>query len=291
MLYDYTPAFQKSHTKAPINSAFYQITVSVHKVEQEQPDKNSQKEKFLFNSNFSSFKMKLAAITTLLPLSFADFAAMEKQFNAANNQSSSPAGFRSATNFNTFANIAFSSFHEYGCWCYLDGQPVNGKSNPVNAIDGFCKSLADGYACASMDESPNACNAWEVSYVGASTGSLGQNLIDQCNANNADTCAQKACIVEGNFIAELQNLMTVGNVDLELSTYQHSQGFNVDSQCTINRKPPSDKQCCGEYPNRFPYRTSSEGDGVVNRACCNGKTYDSNNMICCSDGSIQLVCM
>ena len=220
--------------------------------------------------------MKLAALTALFPLSFADFAAMEKQFNAALNQTQ-PGNFRSATNFGTFANLAFASFHEYGCWCYLSGQPVNGKSNPVNEIDAHCKLLADGYACASMDET-STCNAWEVNYTPAATGALGQTLIDECNANNADTCAQKACIVEGNFIAELQTMMTLGNVDLALSTYQHAQGFNVDSQCTINRKPPSDKECCGEYPNRFPYRTSSEGDGTINRACCNGKTYDSNNI-------------
>ena len=108
-------------------------------------------------------------LAALLPFSaFADFANMEQQFQTKANVSQLTqlqGGFRSATNFGTgFTATLLSSFHEYGCWCYLDGQPVNGKSSPVNAIDAHCKALADGYACASMDET-DACNAWEAAYT------------------------------------------------------------------------------------------------------------------------------
>lgn len=233
----------------------------------------------------------MKVLATILPLTtFADFAAMQDHFNTKANLSQSNQGFRSATNFGTgFTATLLSSFHEYGCWCYLDGQPVAGKSQPVNAIDMHCKSLADGYACASMDEAPNACNAWEVSYV-VNSGLTGQALTDDCMAQNTDTCAQKACIVESHFIDEMTAIAFDQSYDSELGTYSHSSGFTPDSSCTINRKPPSDKLCCGDYPDRFPYRTSSEGDGVVNRACCVNKTYDSDNMVCCNDGSIQIVC-
>ena len=76
-----------------------------------------------------------------------------------------------------------------------------------------------------------------------------------------------------------------------VALYSHAAGnFDSDASCTINRNAPSEKQCCGTYPGRFPYRTSSAGDGVVDRGCCVDKTYASNNMECCDDGSVMLSC-
>lgn len=232
-------------------------------------------------------------LAALLPFSaFADFANMEQQFQTKANVSQLTqlqGGFRSATNFGTgFTATLLSSFHEYGCWCYLDGQPVNGKSSPVNAIDAHCKALADGYACASMDET-DACNAWEAAYT-VNSGLTGQALMDNCMAQNADSCSQKACKIESHFIDEMTAIAFDQSYDSEIPVYGHGNGFVPDTSCTINRKPPSAKLCCGDYPLRFPFRTSSEGDGVVNRACCVDKTYDSDNMICCTDGSINIVC-
>jgi len=247
-------------------------------------------------SNFPTFeKQKVSTSTmkflaTLLPISaFADFANMEQQFQAKANVSQSSQFSRSATNFGTgFTSTILSSFHEYGCWCYFDGRPVAGKSSPVNAIDSHCKALADGYACAAMDES-TTCNAWEESYT-VNSGLTGQALMDDCMAQNVGTCAQIACKVESHFIDEMTAIAFDQSIDSEIPVYGHANGFVPATSCTINRKPASDKLCCGDYPLRFPFRTSSEGDGVVNRACCVNKTYDSDNMICCTDGSINIVC-
>ena len=70
--------------------------------------------------------------------------------------------------------------------------------------------------------------------------------------------------------------------------YHNVKGyFDHASQCYAggNAGPRTIDQCCGEYPNRFPF--SSENG---NRGCCNGKTFDSANLMCCSDGTIQVQC-
>ena len=63
--------------------------------------------------------------------------------------------------------------------------------------------------------------------------------------------------------------------------------FDHTSKCYAggNAGPRTIDECCGEYPNRFPF--SSEGG---NRGCCGGKTFDSGNLMCCSDGTIQVQC-
>ena len=40
---------------------------------------------------------------------------------------------------------AIQNLDEYGCWCYFYDNVGRGKSQPVDEIDGFCKTLAEGY--------------------------------------------------------------------------------------------------------------------------------------------------
>ena len=52
--------------------------------------------------------------------------------------------------------------------------------------------------------------------------------------------------------------------------------------------PAETKQCCGAYPERFPYKVSA-------KSCCSsvatneGKTYDSTTHVCCDDGSTTAI--
>ena len=43
--------------------------------------------------------------------------------------------------------------------------------------------------------------------------------------------------------------------------------------------------CCGMYPLRFPFHSDNG-----NRGCCNGKTYDTSQLICCNDGRVDISC-
>lgn len=69
-------------------------------------------------------------------------------------------------------------------------------------------------------------------------------------------------------------------------------GFDQEGECKSEcaggncggNGGPTEKQCCGTIPNRFPYKMSDS------RKCCEGKTYDANLYQCCQDGSVALTC-
>merc|ERR1739848_211350 len=91
----------------------------------------------------------------------------------------------------------FENIDGYGCWCYFNEDHGKGKSQPVNEMDGFCKTLALGYDCAMIDsqaEGGDFCVPWEVSYIGANVG-FG-DVVQQCLDRNTDNCAQRACMIE-----------------------------------------------------------------------------------------------
>merc|ERR1712084_50855 len=43
-------------------------------------------------------------------------------------------------------------------------------------------------------------------------------------------------------------------------------------------------QCCGAYPNRFPYKTNNGA-----RGCCSGATYATALLECCPNGSTAVI--
>ena len=62
-----------------------------------------------------------------------------------------------------------------------------------------------------------------------------------------------------------------------------NQGFDPSTQCKASGQGEGQSavvdQCCGATPNRFPFYSDNG-----NRACCNGKTYNSAALVCCSHG-------
>ena len=71
---------------------------------------------------------------------------------------------------------------------------------------------------------------------------------------------------------------------LERTVY--SNGFDPDQGCPVlGTGRVSDIECCGHYPDRFPYK-------VVNgqRACCLDKTYAVDIMQCCDDNTVHFLC-
>ena len=44
-------------------------------------------------------------------------------------------------------------------------------------------------------------------------------------------------------------------------------------------------QCCGTYPDRFPFYSYDN-----TRGCCAGKTYDKDTLQCCEGGNVAVVC-
>jgi hypothetical protein len=180
------------------------------------------------------------------------------------------------------SQATIDQLNEYGCWCYFDEDHGRGKGNPIDAIDEMCKVLADGYECAMRDaeDEGTTCIPWEVDYTSA-VGGTGLTIAEECAQSNVDSnCAARACTVEGSFIANLLDAFISGNSIND--DHKHSNGFDIAVGCPVKKSGggPSNKQCCGNYPDRFPYKTAG-GD----RQCCGSRTYNSLTLKCCDPDS------
>jgi len=175
-----------------------------------------------------------------------------------------------------------SNMNEYGCWCYFGDDHGRGKGSPQDAIDEMCKVLADGYECAMRDaeEEGTTCVPWEVEYTSALGGS-GLGIVDECaQVNSGSNCAARACAIEGAFVANLLDVFISGNgIDQAM---KHSNGFDQPTTCATKKNGggPTNKACCGNYPDRFPFKTVG-GD----RKCCGTRTYNSLTLKCCDADS------
>jgi len=175
-----------------------------------------------------------------------------------------------------------NGLNEYGCWCYFYEDHGRGKGQPVDAIDEMCKILHDGYECAMRDaeDEGTTCVPWEVTYVSAVGGS-GLSIAEECSSvNSGNNCAARACTVEGTFVANLLDVfLNGGSIN---NDNRHSNGFDVAASCATKKNGggPSNKACCGNYPDRFPFKTIG-GD----RQCCGTRTYNALTLKCCDADS------
>jgi len=158
------------------------------------------------------------------------------------------------------------------CWCHFDDDHGAGKGLPLNGLDEACKSLHDCYECAMRDgEDENSpCVPWEVDYVSA-TGGTTESLYEACQRENDNNCASRACACEGQFVDSLLAFFIVDGGSIDQCPF--------NAECPVNRiKPPSPKECCGHYPDRYPFKTAN-GD----RACCGQRTYSTLTLECCDE--------
>jgi len=186
----------------------------------------------------------------------------------------------------------------YGCWCFFDeeGLAVHnmGAGHPVNDVDQMCKSLFDGYTCSTIDsEDKNdveVCEPWNVEYVSGFDGAFGffgteEQLALACEQRNggSDTCAYQGCVIEGSFVYDIILEVTInGYYDL---SKKHANGFDHAAECPHSEGGQGRRECCGAYPNRFPYSTKRGS-----HSCCGQSVFDVNMFTCCSDFTVQFVC-
>lgn len=211
------------------------------------------------------------AISALFAVAFADIAQMGDDFD----KNSGDRGFGSMSG-------TVAAINGLGCWCFLGDYHGQGKGTPLNPIDELCKSLHNGYECAMRDAEDEgaSCTPWEVTYNSA-VGGITTSLTDGCTAaNNGNNCAIRACILEGTFVEGLLDFFVLQNGSISV--------FQAPFNCPVNNVGgPSPKQCCGTYPDRFPYKTNN-GD----RGCCGQRTYNTQTLTCCdeSTSSVKFNC-
>merc|ERR1712066_151542 len=210
--------------------------------------------------NFIRKMMFKFALSSLVALAAADKDSIDRQLLGLVRNSS----LRAFTG--NIAN-AVNSLDEYGCWCYFYDNVGRGKGTPVDEIDGFCKTLGDGYQCAILDSEAagESCVPWEVAY-------------------NPGTGAG-----EGQFVDSLFAFLLSGS-QIDYQTYGHTNGFDPSHNEGCPVKPgvkgvSGEKACCGAYPYRFPFKTL-DGD----RACCGARTYNTQLLNCCGNGQVKANC-
>jgi len=238
--------------------------------------------------------MKFVATSCLVATAFAGVNNMNRLIQqirreAVVNGSAQTRSFASA-----WGQKLIESIDGYGCWCYFQEDHGNGRGKPINQMDQRCKQLHDAYECILMD-TDNTCIPWDVEYGSATGLGIGADepgndaflyaIRKGCDKNNKkDECARMACKVEGYFVVNM--FMDYLDAVVFDPTLLHSLGmFNPKDECPIDGGIQIEgKECCGEYPIRFPFKTLN-GD----RACCFQKTYNTNLKTCC-DGVVKKEC-
>ena len=177
----------------------------------------------------------------------------------------------------------------YGCWCRWDGEVFHrqGHGKAQDPLDAACKVLQHGYTCSLLDNSGN-CNAMKKVYNEIPFYQIGTELA-ACTINNfGDDCAIQACTIEARFINTIHDLMITDFNSLASENLMH-ENFDTESNCVVKSVLPPDfsteKECCGDYPERSPY-FPMEGKND----CCNGKVFLASSFECCADGSVQIAC-
>lgn len=245
----------------------------------------------------------LATTTLLLSTStnakMSNIQALLKDLAAT--QSGDPSDAATRTLSAGWANSMVESIDGYGCWCYFENDHGKGKGHAKNDVDAQCKILHDGYSCIFMDaedEKVDGCVPWLVEYVEptglgwwAKTGddegmknALRKDCVKKNKKGDNSWCAQKACIVEGYFSINLFNLLTSG-VKYDQNLLHKRGRFDPTEECAVIKGPAAERECCGEYPIRFPYKYMPG-----KRECCGSATYNAEFLQCCDDKHAAITC-
>ena len=187
----------------------------------------------------------------------------------------------------------------YGCWCSMDDFWTEGNGRPVNELDNACRKVHLNYRCLSRFDS-TSCDVKAQKYLtihGMGNGDLEsqcqmvQNLLTIGNPDFDVECATRKCAIEIGFMGTLLEFATTPGMMLDPqflhigNNVENFQGetiygqFNFAEKCGENPPvgpigPAGDggepSNCCGLYPNRFPYHT-------VTNMCCDNKVEPIGN--------------
>merc|ERR1711934_884215 len=240
-------------------------------------------------------KMKLITAASFCGMTMATFDQMKQDMSQIVNRyvrGLMEADRNNMRNIPDILGANLDNINEYGCWCYFMDGHGRGHAKPVDGLDRFCRKLSMGYDCAILDvidETGNdTCVPWEVFYISGTCGGEAA-LVQTCETFNSDSCAIKSCKVEGIFVLKVFNLFVGGGSISD--AFKHSNGFDEKVNCIVdNCKDDPDRcdptrECCGDCPDRFPYKPMG-GD----RGCCAGIAFDASILTCCSDGTPRLSC-
>ena len=218
--------------------------------------------------------------------------------------------------------FTISAIANYGCWCRFNNvKPHRGPT--MDDVDEDCKTWYLNYQCMSHDFG-GTCNE-AVDYNDTMTEIQDPFLetidyVTECESRNpGDTCASTACAVDANFIRGVVNYLADNSLNQTLNGFfpfsfdgsacgvrDHTgttaqpeifttADFTTDAADATTTAagttavPVPNSACCGEYPQRFPYKTKGGIRGCCENAAGSGVTFDTNFLECCADGSTSVI--
>ena len=155
------------------------------------------------------------------------------------------------------------------------------------------------YECAQLDHQGRTCSPDTVQYsyeLNSDPSDFNNNwkksirCLDEPNSGKGGRWSEKAscrraiCECDKKLAEDLREYFHIWTHE----NHQMQGDFDPPSQCQkqptggLGQEGPP--QCCGEYPERFPYKTQNGA-----RSCCGNKTYDSAMYECCPNLEIAAV--
>merc|ERR1711935_779785 len=177
-----------------------------------------------------------------------------------------------------------------GCWCFFDSDFNRGHGLPIGALDQLCKNLNNCYQCSLVDgEADGNDDCVEPYNVSYNSGVGVGNLNDACMAANGGmNCQSRVCSCEGSFVENLLAFF-IGGGAIDPS-HKHSNGFVFEARegdCAVLKAgTPSEEACCGDYPQRRPFKLLTEGG---ERGCCGTRIFSNAAGMQCCDESISKI--
>jgi len=181
-----------------------------------------------------------------------------------------------------------TKYWTYGCWCFQMGDyPLRiGNGSPVDNVDKICKRQKECYQCAKKDALDNGleCVAEETSYrFKASYDAVTGTPIVQCT-NEVGSCRRNLCECDRSF-AERLPAAAGGEDGWSGAHHAHYGGFDSRTNCLARIQTPGsvefELECCGEFPDRFPYRVAK--DKTTGKQCCKNTIFNTDTHDCCNE--------
>lgn len=177
----------------------------------------------------------------------------------------------------------FEKFFQYGCWCFPDGarSVIGGYGEPRDGADMVCKRYHKCQQCINQDYVD--CPEWAgYKYRGIIDKKTGKKRIECLNKSG---CRKDHCECDSKLAQDLAEYEMLWDPMLN----QQYGGFDRTTECPLqdvrSNNVNNEHECCGKYPNRFPYVSKSQSGEL--RKCCKSKTYDPRTLACCHDGELR----
>lgn len=219
-----------------------------------------------------------------------------------------------AANPGYFDGGDISRLNNYGCWCVF-GSSTKGNSAPLDDLDRSCRDLTYAFRCASMEICKSAdvdtfyylvhltiedLELWNKKSILGSGDltTINLDIATKCGAaNGGESCAVNLCIIQATFLTRLYQAFSTPFTNWIREGYVHGETFSHEQSCPEHKSTtnvgtsgtgggagqPEAYECCGVWPQRFPYLPS------VKECCRDVNVFNPLTHECCLDGSSESI--